>query len=535
MSDEEKKQPLFWSDQLAFAVTKKFPERDTYVCASGITPSGYVHIGNFREIITTDFVVKSLENFCGEDAKFIYSWDDYDRFRKVPENVPDEWEEYIGLPVSEVPDPEGCHDSYAAHFEAMLEEELEDMHMDIEFIRQSEMFKESEYAPLIRKAMKHKEEIKRILDQYRSEPLEEDWYPLRVYCRECGKDFTVIHEYDGDYTVEYFCENCQEEQEVNFKENDSVKPPWRVDWPMRWVYENVSFEPGGKDHSAAGSSRDTGSEIVEEVYGEDPPVYQMYDFVRLKGSDKKISSSSGEDAMTLSELKEVYSTEMIRFLFSQTKPRQVLNMAFDEEIIQIYDRFDRIESHYFNPEELDNEKKQRHQERVYKLATVETPDEEPVRVPFKHAAFVAQTVPEEDWSEKGIESLKRTGHLSDEISEKEVETVLDRLRRAKNWAREYAPDDYVYEINWDSLGDFTEEELEALDYLQELLEENEFGDAEELDDQIWYVRDMSALDTGKFFETCYHALLNRESGPRLSTLIMSIGQEDTAEILESIQ
>jgi lysyl-tRNA synthetase class 1 len=164
MTDE--KQPLFWSDQLAFGVTRKFPDEDTYVCASGISPSGLVHAGNFREIITTDFVVKSLKN-RGEKARFIYSWDDYDRFRKVPENVPDEFEKYIGLPLTEVPDPEGCHDSYAEHFEARLEEELEGLHMDIEFIRQSEMFQKGKYTELIRKAMNKREEIKEILDRYR--------------------------------------------------------------------------------------------------------------------------------------------------------------------------------------------------------------------------------------------------------------------------------------------------------------------------------------------------------------------------------
>ena len=316
MSNQE--QPLFWSDQLAYAVTRKFSDRDTYVCASGISPSGFVHIGNFREIITTDFVVKSLQ-YYDEDTRFIYSWDDYDRFRKVPENVPDEFEKYIGLPLSEVPDPEGCHDSYAEHFESQLEEELEDMHMDIEFIRQSEMFQKGEYAELIKKAMNQREGIREILNQYRQEPLKEDWYPLRIYCTECGKDFTEINDYDGEYSVEYYCENCDEDQSINFREHDSVKPPWRVDWPMRWFYENVSFEPGGKDHSAAGSSRDTGKEIVEEVYNSEAPVYQMYDFVRPNGSDKKISSSSGENTLRLKDMKEIYSPEMIRFQPDETE------------------------------------------------------------------------------------------------------------------------------------------------------------------------------------------------------------------------
>ncbi|AOV94943.1 hypothetical protein AQV86_03390 [Nanohaloarchaea archaeon SG9] len=535
MTDQE--QPLFWSDQLAFGVKRKFDDRDTYVCASGISPSGFVHIGNFREIITTDFVVKSLKHY-DEDTRFIYSWDDYDRFRKVPENVPEEFEKYIGLPLSEVPDPEGCHGSYAEHFEKKLEDELDDMHMDIEFIRQSEMFQDGEYADLIKKAMNSRDTIRRILNQYRQEPRPEGWYPLQIYCVECGKDFTEIKAYDGEYTVEYYCEECGKEFEINFKENDSVKPPWRVDWPMRWFYENVSFEPGGKDHSAAGSSRDTGKEIVEEVYGAEAPVYQMYDFVRPKGSDKKISSSSGENTLRLKDMKEVYSPEMIRFLFSQTKPKTVFNLAFDEEIIQIYDRFDRIEQNYYG-EGLDNEKKQRHQERVYELAMVKVPQEKPLRVPFKHASLIAQTVPEDEWSEKGLQVLQKTGHLPEEISEDGKQQVLDRMRRAKNWAREYAPEDYRFEINYELpqeiVENFSDNQVKALQLLKELLEEEEFNGSEELDGEIFAVKDDSELGTVKFFDTAYQVLLSREQGPRLSTLILSIGQSETVKILEQVK
>ncbi|MFB6213396.1 MAG: lysine--tRNA ligase [Candidatus Nanohaloarchaea archaeon] len=527
-------QPLFWSDQLAFGVTQKFPDQEEYVCAAGISPSGLVHAGNFREIITVDFVVKSLKH-RGEDVRFIYSWDDYDRFRKVPENVPDEWEQYIGLPLSEVRDPEGCHDSYARHFEARLEEELDDMHMDIEFIRQSEMFRDCEYTDWIKTAMQNREKVKQILDKYRKEPLKEPYFPLRVYCNECGRDFTQVEDYDGETRVEYYCEECDETRSIDFAETDSVKPPWRIDWPMRWKYEGVDFEPAGKEHSAAGGSRDTGNELAEKIFDKEPPVHQMYEFVTKDGA--KISGSSGEDAFTLTDLKQVYTPEMIRFLFSGTKPNKAFEIPFDEDIFQRYDRFDRIEQDYFG-EGLDNEKKQEHRERVYELAVVEIPDEKPVRVPFQHASFIAQTVPEEEWETKAIESLKRTGHVPEDIDEVGKEQVLERLEKAKNWARDHAPGEYRYTINFEVpaeiIDDLDGDQQEAVQLLAEKLREKEYEDQEELDGDIFDVRDESALDTGEFFTTAYRVLLSREEGPRLSRLIMSIGQEDAVEILEQV-
>lgn len=530
-------QPLFWSDQLAFGTVRKFPDQEEYVCASGISPSGLVHAGNFREIITTDFVVKSLQN-RGEETRFIYSWDDYDRFRKVPSNVPDEWEQYIGLPLSEVPDPEGCHDSYAQHFESRLEEELEGMHMNIEFIRQSKKFTNGDYTEQIKKAMNKRKEIKKILDKYRKEPLEQPYYPLRVYCKECGKDFTNVTDYDGDYTVKYRCEECGEEFELNFKETPQVKLPWRVDWPMRWEYEGVDFEPAGKEHSASGGSRDTGNELAEKIFDKEPPVHQMYEFVTKDGG--KISSSSGEDIFTISELKKVYSPEMIRFLFSNTKPNKAFEIPFkDEEIFQRYEKFDKIESAYFNQEKMENDRKRKHWKRVYEMAMVEIPDKEPVRVPFKQASFVAQTVPKDKWEAKGFDSLRRTGHLPEELSEEDRQRTLDRLERAKNWARDYAPEEYVYEINYELPDEIreelSEEEKDAALKLAEMLKNEEWGDQDDLDGKIFDVKDETELGTGDFFSAAYKVILSRDNGPRLSRLIISIGAEESVEILKQVE
>ena len=528
-------QPLFWADQLAFGVRKKFEDRDVYVCASGISPSGTVHAGNFREIITTDFVVKALQN-QGEETRFIYSWDDYDRFRKVPANVPDEWDQYIGLPLTEVPDPEGCHDSYARHFEAILEDELDGLGMDIEFIRQSEKFKAGTYTEQIRHAMQNRDTIKEILDKYRKEPLEEPYFPLRVYCTECGKDFTEVTEYDGDYTIMYKCEECNDEYELNFKETPCVKLPWRVDWPMRWTYEGVDFEPAGKEHSASGGSRDTGNELAERVFDKEPPVHQMYEFVTKDGA--KISSSSGEDTFTISDLKEIYPPAMIRFLFSETKPNKSFEIPFGEGVIERYDRFDQVEEAYFNPETIENDRKREHWKRVYEMARVEIPEKEPVRVPFNHLAFVAQVYPREEWRDSGFRSLRKTGHIPEEMSEDQKERLLDRMEKAETWADDHAPERYVYEIT-DSVpetvrAELSDDQKEAMQQLASVLEEESFDTADELDDRLFGVQEETALDTGAFFTTAYRCLLDREDGPRLSNLIAALGEDRAASVLASV-
>ena len=110
---------MHWSEKIANEIVRRSPDKDEYVCAAGISPSGSIHIGNFRDIVTSYFVCLSLRKL-GKKARLLFSWDEYDRLRKVPVNVAaitEGFEKYIGMPYAEIPDPYGCHATYAEHFE----------------------------------------------------------------------------------------------------------------------------------------------------------------------------------------------------------------------------------------------------------------------------------------------------------------------------------------------------------------------------------------------------------------------------------
>ncbi len=144
---------IYWADKIAECIVAKFPREKEYVLAAGITPSGPVHVGNLREVMTTYFVYRALKD-RGVKAKFVLFWDDYDRLRKVPQNIPNREliEKHIGKPISEIPDPFGTHTSYAEHFEKEFEEALEKLGIKPDLIvRQSGMYKERKYLPYIKK------------------------------------------------------------------------------------------------------------------------------------------------------------------------------------------------------------------------------------------------------------------------------------------------------------------------------------------------------------------------------------------------
>ena len=489
---------FFWADAIADKIIKK--KKEKYVCASGITPSGIIHIGNFREIITTDLVVRALKD-KGKNVRFIYSWDDYDRFRKVPSNVKKEFEKYIGMPVSEVPSPFGGYASYAEYFEKQFEDSLKKVGIKPEFIRQNLMSKKCKYAKLIKTALDNIDKIKKILNKYRKEPLGEDWLPLEVYCEKCKKDTTKITKAEG-YFVEYECE-CGFSDKIDYRKKGIVKLKWRVDWPARWSYEKVDFEPGGIDHSVHGGSYMTAKDIVK-IFDYEAPLYQIYEWIRIKGG-KEFASSKG-NATTLAEVKEIYEPEIIRYIFVSTRPNKGFQISFDADVIKIYDEYDLLEEKYYDGTATAQEK------RIYELSQIKLAKDKPEKNGFKHLVTIVQT--------GKIEELNKESKR--------------RSEKVKNWLEKYAPEDFKFEVQKKVSFKLDKKQKQALKALKESLAVKDFTE-DELFNEFYNICDAVGLENKEFFEGAYMTIIGKIKGPRLATLILAVGKEKVVELLEGIK
>lgn len=492
---------FFWADEIADQIIIKNPKKEIYVCASGITPSGIIHIGNFREVITTDLVVKALQN-KGKKVKFIYSWDDYDRFRKVPKNIDKKYEKYIGMPVSDIPPPFGNNQSYAEYFEEQFEKSLKKVEINPEFIRQSVMNKKSKYAKLIKLAIEKRKDIMEILNRYRKEPLSKDWMPITIYCEKCKKDFTKIISVKG-YIIEYECA-CGFKGKFDFSKNGLVSVKWRIDWPMRWKYEEVDFEPGGIDHSVEGGSYTTAKKIVKEIFNGEPPIYVFYDWIKLKGG-KEFASSSG-NALTLDEVLKIYEPEILRYLFVSTRPNKGFQISFDNDVIKIYDDFDALEDKYY--EKLTNPQ----EKRIYELSKLEISKEKPKRISFRHMITLVQT--------GKIEKLKGTEKI--------------RAEKVAKWLEKYAGDDMKFEIQDKINIDLTEKQKQALIALKESLAVKDFNE-DELFNEFYNICEAVGIKGKEFFETAYSIIINKNKGPRLASLILAVGKKKIIKLLEQVK
>lgn len=495
---------FFWADQIAEEIIEKKGNKKEYVCASGITPSGTIHIGNFREVITTELVVRALED-KGKKVRFIYSWDDYDRFRKVPKNVPEEYEKYVGMPLSEIPSHIDSEKSYAEYFEEEFENSLKKVGIKPEFINQNKMNRECKYSSLIKTSIDKRKEIMSILNKHRKEPLKNDWYPVTVYCENCYKDSTKITKSEG-HTIEYFCK-CGHAGKIDYTKKGLVKLKWRVDWPARWKYEGVSFEPGGIDHSAAGGSFDTSKIIVKDIFNFEAPIYTFYEWVRLKGG-KEFSSSSG-NATSLDDVEEVYEPEILRYIFVGTRPNKGFHISFDNEIIKIYEEYDDLERRYFEGLLNDQEK------RIYELSQVgKVRKKKPERIGFRHLITLVQ--------------IGKTNELKNH----------DKIRAEKvtNWLNKYAEDDMRFSIQEKihpdvSLGD---NEKKALKELGNRLKIKDWEE-DQLFEEFYSVCEEFELKNKDFFKAAYNVILNRNGGPRLASLILAVGKDQIAELFEKIK
>jgi lysyl-tRNA synthetase class 1 len=498
---------FFWADAIADRIIKEktlTKGKKEFVCASGITPSGTIHIGNFREVITTDLVVKALKD-KGEKVKFIYSWDDFDRFRKVPSGVDQSYEKYIGMPISDIPSPFDKNKSYAEYNEKNFENSLTQVNISPEFIYQNKMNKKCKYAKLIKVALDKRKEIIKILDKYRKEPLKDDWMPIMIYCDKCKKDTTKIISHK-DYEIEYEC-NCGFKEKFDFRKKGIISIRWRVDWPLRWKYEGVDFEPGGIDHSVEGGSFTTSKEISKKVFDYQYPIYQFYEWINIKGMALKDFHSSKGKIMTLDEVLEIYEPEILRYIFVSTRPNKAFEISLDVGVIKIYEDYDKLEQDYFG-KRLDEQQK-----RIYELSQIKkVKKSKPEKLSFRH-----------------LTTLVQIGKIKDLNSESKK-----RAEKVKNWLKKYAPEDFKFEVQEKLKFPFEGTDKKSLIELRKLLESKDFTE-EELFNEFYNICQKLEIKNTDFFKTCYQAIIGKDKGPRLASLILAIGKEKVIKLLEQIK
>ncbi len=530
---------MHWSEELALRVIERNPNKEEYVCAAGISPSGSIHIGNFRDIATSYFVVKALRKM-GKKARLLFSWDEFDRMRKVPANVAavrDDFEQHIGKPYTDVPNPfveDTENATYAEHFEAEFERSIKRFGIDMDYRHQTEMYRSGKYAEYVIHALRERGRIFDILDRHRTQEAQpgerEAYYPVSIYCPVCGRDTTKIHSLSEDCTeAEYTCA-CGHEGHFNFTTDFNCKLAWKIDWPMRWLYEGVDFEPGGKDHASLHGSYDNAKDVAKEIFGYEAPLFQGYEFIGIKGQVGKMSGSSGLN-MTPDLLLRLYQPEVILWLYSKTEPLKAFDFCFDDGILRQYFEFDKMLG------ELRDGTLDEYGQAI--LYNCEVEGRAPVTVPMGLLVQLGSVV---DFNPDMLETV--FAKIGTPYTKCDFE---DRVDRAKFWLEQCAPES-VNRLrttrNWDVYNTFSEEEKEQISRLHALIAAGGY-DLDGLNAALYAIpKDVlanagkSATDKelkgiqGTFFKNVYRLLIDKEKGPRLYLFLFAINPEKYVGLLD---
>ncbi|MBR2293660.1 MAG: lysine--tRNA ligase [Clostridia bacterium] len=535
---------MHWSEEIAEKIIARDPNKEEYVCAAGVSPSGSVHIGNFRDFATPYFVVKALQK-KGKKAKLLVSWDEFDRCRKIPANVQavvgSDYDKYIGCPYVDIPDPWGCHESYAAHFEEEFLKGIAPFGMELDCRYQAEMYRSGKYTKDIIEAIQKRGDIFEILDSFKTKDTtkspeelkaEHDaekavYSPVSIFCPECHTDFTKITAFSEDGTeADYTC-RCGHSGHFNFLENFNCKLGWKVDWAMRWRYEQVDFEPGGKDHAAPTGSYSNSKIISKKIFGYDAPLFQGYEFIGIKGMTGKMSSSSGLN-LTPDTLLKLYQPEVLLWLYAKTDPTKAFDICFDDGILRQYFEFDKMLTDC-----REGKANQITQDIMYnchvngrEIATV------PMALLVQLGSVVNFNVP---MLETVFEKIGTPYKEAD---------FADRLMRAKFWLEQCAPDQ-VNRLratrNFEVFETLDEKEKGTVALLHAYIAKGGYT-LDELNTELYaipkkvYGTDMSDKELkgiqGTFFKNVYKLLIDKERGPRLYLFLYAIESERYVGLLD---
>jgi lysyl-tRNA synthetase class 1 len=169
---------MFWLTKLVDEVLQTHKSGE-FVISSGVSPSGPYHVGTLREVLTAEAVARELRR-RGLKAKHIHVSDDMDVFRKVPMNIAEEYQKYLGKPLCDIPAPGEGASSYADYYLRDLPQAAQGMMLDMEILRASEKYRSGFFTEAIEKALTNIDAIKSSLEKISGRKLDESWAPIQI-------------------------------------------------------------------------------------------------------------------------------------------------------------------------------------------------------------------------------------------------------------------------------------------------------------------------------------------------------------------
>lgn len=518
-----------WYDKMALKVIER--ERklgrslDMIRTEMGLGASGFPHIGSLGDAARAYAVTLALRE-QGYRSELIAFCDDKDGLRKVPAGLPKSLEKYLGFPVTDIPDPFKCHESYGKHMSSLLLEALDKCGIGYRYVSAKDAYEKgllnSEIRTLLLNAKKVGEIVKEEVGQERyTEVL--PYFPI---CGNCGRIYTtkaleflpdenkVLYTCEGMEIKGRWIEGCGYKGEADITKGEG-KLSWKGEFAARWKALDIRFEAYGKD--IADSVR-VNDRISREILGYEPPSHARYEMF-LDKSGKKISKSTG-NVFTPQVWFRYGSPQSLMLLMLK---RFVGTRTLDVTDIPSYmNELDYLEDIYFGRKTLPDKKETAKLKGLYEYCWVLKPPPKPsIHVPYNMLAFLAKIAPKDKEIDFITEKLQSYSYMKK--GQPPDENLKKRMEYAQNWVRDFE------EIKETTVTLKTEEKNAIKELIQTLKTEEE---PEKIQNAIFNTAKKHGIPPSNFFKTLYAILIGTPQGPRLGPYITAMGKQNVIEALQ---
>ena len=513
-----------WIDKLASELLEREKtlgrSMDLLRVESGLGASGVPHIGSLGDAVRAYGVKLALENFGYKSQLIAYS-DDLDGLRKIPEGFPNSLEEHLAKPVSLIPDPYGCHDSYGMHMSSILLDGLDKVGVKFEFRRAIDTYKHGLLKEQIHTILQNSAKIGEKISELVGQEKYQKYLPYFPVCANCNRLYTAEStEYIADERkVKYRCHDteigsriirgCGYEGEADITK-DLGKLAWKVEFAARWSAFDIRFEAYGKDIMDSVKVNDW---VADEILQFPHPHHVKYEMFLDKGG-KKISKSLGNVITAQKWLEFGTAKSILLLLYKRITGARELGF---EDIPSLITEYNELEDIYFGRVKVDNQAKLTKSKGLYEYVNLLSPPKQPSTHVNYRLLIELTKIFKENRDERVMKKLLDYGVIKN--PEPEIEELI---RLAGNFSDEFDQQEKTQV-------DLQDNEKKALKILVDAL--NTDGALEDIQNTIYQITKSNNVEPKDFFKVLYQIILGTTRGPKIGPFISDIGRKQVAKKL----
>jgi len=437
--------------------------------------------------------------------------DDMDGLRKVPGNIPnqDMVAEYLGKPLTSIPDPFGTHESFGAHMNNRLKQFLDNYGFEYEFKSSTDCYTSGVFDTTLLKVLENYDQVMRIMLPTLGKERQATYSPFLPICPKTGRVLQVpVVAHNVEKGTITYRDDDGEEIETPVA-GGRCKLQWKPDWGMRWAALGVDYEMYGKD--LIPSAKLSGK--ICAAIGGAPPAHFVYEMF-LDENGAKISKSRGNGISIEEWLRYGIPESLTLFMFNS--PRKAKRLYFDVIPKQV----DEYLTHLGNFERQEEGKK--YANPVWHIHNGNPPKHE---IPLNFGLLLNLAIACNPENKSVL-----WGFITRYAPEATPENtpLLDKL---VDYAIAYYEDFIKPNKRYRIPNEVERRAMEALAARLESLPDN--ATAEDIQNQVYEIgKTHEFKNLRDWFKALYEVLLGQEQGPRMGSFIALYGRNETISLID---